>query len=227
MPIDRIVGVLEQIRAFGMDKSIWCVLMIHRVFLSYILHIIIVRGFTMEMWLYHTERLWWRSLSMQHDQACIYRQFADAEMCRYYDEPPCTLAEAQDIITHYAGASATANYSRYAMISAITGEFVGTCGYHFLNRTHGSVEIGYDIWKDFWRQGYAREMMPTLMGICFAIPEVTLVYAVILPDNAASLHTATRARMTEIPPPPRLADTPHVVMGITRETYLLNHKAIG
>jgi ribosomal-protein-alanine N-acetyltransferase len=197
--------------------------MIHDVMLSYILHILIVRGFTVDMWLYRTERLVWRTLSMKHDQASIYRQFADDEMCRYYDEPACTLAEAQDIIAHYANATPTSNYTRFVLMSATTSAFVGTCGYHYLNRAQGSVEIGYDIWKDYWRQGYAREMMPTLLDICFAIPEVTLVYAVILPDNAASLHTAARAGMTEIPPPLRLADTPHVVMGITRDKYLLHN----
>jgi ribosomal-protein-alanine N-acetyltransferase len=180
----------------------------------------------MEMWLYRTERLGWRALSMQHDQACIYRQFADAEMCRYYDEPACTLAEAQDIISHYANATPASNYARFALISTTTGEFVGTCGYHFLTREQGSVEIGYDIWRDFWRQGYAREMVPQLLRICFAIPQVELVYAVILSDNIASIQTVAGAGFIAITPPSRLADTPHIVMGITRETYLLHHKAI-
>lgn len=171
------------------------------------------------MWLHDTQRLKWRTLSMRDDQAFIYRQFADPDMCRFYDEPPCTLAEAQDIITHYAHASHVANFARFALISAVTGTFVGTCGYHFLNRDQGSVEIGYDIWKEFWRQGYARELLPQLLDICFALPEVQLVYAVILPENTASIRTAAGAGFTAIAPPPRLAGTPHAVMGITRTTY--------
>lgn len=226
MPIYWVVSMLEQIWAFGVDKSIWRPLMIHGVMLSYILRILIVRGIAMDGWLYRTERLWWRALSMQHDQACIYRQFADDDMCRYYDEAACTLAEAQDIITHYAAATLTSNYARFALISATTSAFVGTCGYHYLDRAQGSVEIGYDIWKDYWRQGYAREMMPTLLDICFAMPEITLVYAVILPENIASLNTAACVGLTQIAPPTRLADTPHVVMGITRDTYLLHHQPI-
>lgn len=180
----------------------------------------------MDVWSCRTQRLVWRTLSMHHDQASIYRQFSDIDMCRYFDEPPCTLAEAQDIIAHYAQATPASNFTRFALLSAMTGAFVGTCGYHFLNRDEGSVEIGYDIWKEYWRQGYAGEMLPKLLDICFAISEITLVYAVILPENTASINTVASAGFTPIVPPPRLADTPNVVLGMTRATYLFNYKAI-
>lgn len=170
-------------------------------------------------WLYRTARLKWRQLSIKYDQAFIYRQFADADMCRYYDEPPCTLAEAQDIITHYAQATINAPFARYALITETTEELVGTCGYHYLNREQGSVEIGYDIWKSFWQQGYAREMLPQLLAVCFKIPQVNLVYAVILPENTASLKVAAGAGLKHITPPTRIADTPHCVVGISREYY--------
>jgi [ribosomal protein S5]-alanine N-acetyltransferase len=181
----------------------------------------------MAEWLYHTPRLNWRALSMQHDQATIYRQFADPDMCRYYDEPPCTLAEAQDIITHYASAPQSAGYRRYVLMHHDTGAFVGTCGYHFLNRDHRSVEIGYDIWKQYWRRGYAREMLPQLLSICFAIAEINLVYAVILPDNRASISVVNAAGFAQITPPPRIADTPYAVYGITRETFYSTTRSPG
>ncbi len=181
----------------------------------------------MPEWLYHTARLNWRVLSMPLDQAAIYRQFSDAEMCRYFDEPPCTLAEAQDIITHYALAPDSARYRRFALIHRLTGAFVGTCGYHFLNREQQSVEIGYDIWKDYWRQGYAREMLPQLLGICFAIPDINLVYAVILPDNVASIGVVVSAGFRQIDPPPRLADTSYVVYGISRLEYHSTTRSAG
>jgi [ribosomal protein S5]-alanine N-acetyltransferase len=192
----------------------------------YTVSAILYEDLGMDVWCCRTQRLVWRTLSMSHDQASIYRQFSDIDMCRYFDEPPCTLAEAQDIITHYAKATPTSNFARFVLLSAMTGEFVGTCGYHFLNRHEGSVEIGYDIWKEYWRQGYAREMLPKLLDICFAMPEITLVYAVILPGNTASINTATSAGFTPIVPPPRLSDTADVVLGMNRATYLLNYKAI-
>ena len=173
----------------------------------------------MSDWLFQTSRLNWRSLSMYHDQAAIYRQFSDLEMCRFFDEPPCTLAEAQDIISHYAFAPTTAGYRRYALLHNQTGEFIGTCGYHFLNHDHQSVEIGYDIWKAHWRKGYAREVLPRLLEICFAMTSIQLVYAVIFPDNLASIGTVVSAGFGLIAPPPRLNDTTSVVYGMTRQAF--------
>jgi ribosomal-protein-alanine N-acetyltransferase len=66
------------------------------------------------------------------------------------------MAEAADIITHYADMRQQ-RYLRYATFTHDTGEFVGTCGYHFYDVIAQQVEIGYDVWKAYWRQGYASE----------------------------------------------------------------------
>jgi len=167
-----------------------------------------------------TSRTFWRTLSMHTDIAAIYRQFSDPDMCVYYDEPPCTLAETQDIITHYTTHAESAGYRRYGVCHATSGEFIGTCGYHFLNRNEGSVEIGYDVWKEFWQQGYASEMLTPLLQICFAVTEVTLVYAVIDPRNRASIAVVRRAGFVQIPPVPRIVGTQLAVYGLYRRQFI-------
>ena len=157
---------------------------------------------------------------MHTDIPVVYRQFANPEMCTFYDEPPCTLAEAQDIITHYTSHAEHAGYRRYVVCDVHTGAFIGTCGYHYLNRSDGSVEIGYDVWKDYWNQGYASEMIEPLLSHCFAIPEVTLVYAVIDPRNHASIAVVRRAGFEQILPVPRIAHTQLNVYGIHRGDFI-------
>ncbi|MFM7679245.1 MAG: GNAT family N-acetyltransferase, partial [Roseiflexaceae bacterium] len=76
-----------------------------------------------------TARLHWRPLQVS-DAAAIYRQFSDPEMCRYFTEPPCSYSDAQDIISHYR--TSAGRYMRWALYDAISGQFVGTCGYHCL-----------------------------------------------------------------------------------------------
>lgn len=145
---------------------------------------------------YHTARLSWRPLQLS-DTAAIYRQFSDADMCRYFSEPPCTYAEAQDIITHYR--KQTGRAMRWALINAETQQFVGTCGFHYLDTIQRQVEIGYDIWKDYWGQAYMREVLPALMSICGDALPVDIIYALIDRDNRASLAVATRAGFMEAP----------------------------
>ena len=129
-------------------------------------------------------RLIWRGLQTG-DVDVIYRQFSDPDMCAYFSDPPCSMDEAADIITHYADMRQP-RYLRYATFSSDTMEFIGTCGYHFYNVAAKQVEIGYDVWKGRWRHGYATEMLTALLPLCATHLGVNTIYAIIGHDNLAS-----------------------------------------
>ena len=129
-------------------------------------------------------RLHWRGLH-DRDVDVIYRQFSDPDMCAYFSDPPCSMAEAVDIIHHYADMRQP-RYLRYATFTHDTGEFIGTCGYHFYNAAAKQVEIGYDVWKSHWRHGYASEMLTELLPLCIQNLGVTTIYAMIGHHNLAS-----------------------------------------
>lgn len=132
------------------------------------------------------------------DIGAIYRQFADPEMCRFFSDPPCSLAEARGILVHYQ--QPAVRFVRYALFAHQSQQFIGTCGYHFYDATRRQVEIGYDIWRDYWRQGYAREVLPALLTVCFHGLDVDTVYAFIHRDNAASQAVVRRAGFVHSPP---------------------------
>lgn len=121
----------------------------------------------------------------------VYRQFSDPDMCRYFSDPPCDLAEAKEIIEHYKNPEGK-GYLRYGLFDKESDAFIGTCGYHYLDRDKKQVEIGYDIWKDYWRQGYATEILPILIQVCFDKLEVECIYALIEPNNEASIATVRK-----------------------------------
>lgn len=137
-----------------------------------------------------TQRLFGRRFEAR-DIGAVYRQFADPEMCRYYSDPPCTLAEARGILVHYQQSSV--RFLRYALFAHQSQQFIGTCGYHFYDASRRQVEIGYDIWRAYWRQGYAREVLPAILDICFTALEVDSVYAFIHRDNVASQAIVRKA----------------------------------
>lgn len=131
-----------------------------------------------------SSRLSWRGLH-DSDVDVIYRQFSDPDMCAYFSDPACSMAEATDIIHHYADMRQP-RYLRYATFTHDTGEFIGTCGYHFYDAAAKHVEIGYDVWKSHWRRGYATEMLTELLPLCIQNLAVTTIYAVIDHHNLAS-----------------------------------------
>ena len=139
----------------------------------------------------HSPRLIYRVLTMADHQS-IFDQFSDADMCHFYSEPPCTWQEAADIITHYGSPSTSKRYARWGIFLATTGEFIGTCGYHFFDVASARVEIGYDIWKGHWGNGYATESVGSLIAYLWDALPVHTIYALIFPDNAASLAVAHR-----------------------------------
>jgi ribosomal-protein-alanine N-acetyltransferase len=115
----------------------------------------------------------------------VYRQFSDPDMCRYFSEPPCTIAEAKQIISHYRYKDGDAQL-RLCITDKVTGHFIGTCGFHFWDKANRRVEIGYDIWKEYWRLGYAKEAVAPLISLCFGKLAVECVCAFTHTENTAS-----------------------------------------
>ncbi|MEK3699052.1 GNAT family N-acetyltransferase [Paenibacillus sp. FSL R10-2199] len=134
---------------------------------------------------FKTERLHFRLLKVE-DIEVVYRQFSDPEMCKLFSEPPCSYEEALEIIEHYANPEGKGHH-RYGMFDIETDAFIGTCGYHYWDRELKQVEIGYDIWKEYWRQGYMSEALPVLIKLCFEHLNVDCIYILTHPHNAASI----------------------------------------
>lgn len=139
-----------------------------------------------------------RSFSL-NDIDVIFRQFSDPDMCRYFSEPPCNMEEAKGIIEHYQNSEGK-GYLRYGMFEKATGAFIGTCGYHYWDKERNQVEIGYDIWKEYWRQGYMSEALPVLIDICIEQLSVNCIYIFAHPQNEASIAAVRKFGFKECEP---------------------------
>lgn len=125
------------------------------------------------------------------DLDVIYRQFSVPDMCRYFSDPPCNMEEAKKIIEHYYNLEEKI-HMRYILLDKNTDAFIGTCGYHYYDSVRKQVEIGYDIWKDYWKQGYITEALPPLLNVCFEYLDVDCVYILCHPENKASIKSASK-----------------------------------
>lgn len=145
-----------------------------------------------------TERMKLRYLN-SNDIDVIYRQFSDTDMCKYFSESPCDMEEAKGIIEHYQKPEGK-NELRYGMFHKQTGDFIGSCGYHYFDKDRKQVEIGYDIWKEYWRKGYASEVLPILINICYEYLGVDCIYILVHPQNKASIKTGRKFGFKECEP---------------------------
>ncbi|RUT48210.1 N-acetyltransferase [Paenibacillus anaericanus] len=162
---------------------------------------------------FETKRMKFRLLHI-NDIEAIYRQFSDPEMCNYFSEPPCDWEEAKGIIEHYKYPDGKDNL-RYGMFDKETDAFIGTCGYHYWDQKLSQVEIGYDIWKDYWKQGYVSEALPELINICYEHLGVDCIYILTHPHNYASMASVSKLGFN-VCEPCRNTDEEQVCMKLMR-----------
>ncbi len=165
-----------------------------------------------------TERMKFRLLDIK-DTEVVFRQFSDPDMCKYFSDPPCDMEEAKGIIEHYQNPEGK-GHLRYGMFDENTDQFIGTCGYHYLDNELKQVEIGYDIWKDYWRQGYISEALPPLINICFNYLGADCVYILTHPQNKASIASAGKFGFSEGEPCREIDAEPQICMKLMRTEWV-------
>jgi len=163
---------------------------------------------------FETKRMKFRLLN-ESDIDAIYRQFSDLDMCKYFDDPPCNLEEAKGIIEHYQNPEEK-DHLRYGMFDKNTDTFIGTCGYHYWDNELKQVEIGYDIWKDYWKQGYISEALPVLINICFQHLGADCIYILVHPQNKASIASVRKFGFKECEPCRESGVESEICMKLTR-----------
>lgn len=162
-----------------------------------------------------SNRLEFRPLNLEQLEN-IYRQFSDGDMCRYFSDPPCSVDEAKEIIEHYSHADSN-SYFRVSMFDKSSGAFVGTIGYHYLDLKKKQVEIGYDVWKSFWGKGYASEAMEMLLEDCFNELDIDLIYALVHPENTASIRLLKKYHFHECEPCRHFEEHPQICLKLYKE----------
>lgn len=132
----------------------------------------------------YTKRLRIRAIE-RRDFDVLYQQYSDQDMCRYLGDPPCTESEVWSLLDQFLKQEETAQM-RWVMEDKINNQFIGTFGFHHFDPLNGRVEIGYDVWKDYWQQGFMKEALPQLLDICFNELRVSVVFAMTHSDNRGS-----------------------------------------
>lgn len=128
----------------------------------------------------------------QKDREFIVKQFSDDDVNEFlYDAEPITeLSEADELIAFYMEPEPKNQYRFILTLS--DGTKIGTCGFHCINREKKTAEMGYDLQKAYWGQGYMSEAIEAIL--LFAKQELKLqeIHAHIFPENKRSVVVVTR-----------------------------------
>ncbi len=139
-----------------------------------------------------TARLLLRPLAAG-DLEFIFQHFSDPEVGRYLldEDPLTTRKEAQAIVDFYVSPGPK-TYNRWVIVRKLDLQAVGTCGFHRWNKAHCRAEIGYDLARPAWRQGFMTEALTAVLEYGFTQMQLHRIEALVHPENAASIRLLER-----------------------------------
>ncbi len=80
----------------------------------------------------------------------------------------------------------------------LKGQMIGAIGFHAKPDFRGRLEVGYEIFPEFRRQGFALEAVTALFDWAKLEPGVTTFVASVSPNNTASLELIAKLGFVQI-----------------------------
>ncbi|MEH7107476.1 GNAT family N-acetyltransferase [Bacillus sp. JJ1764] len=144
----------------------------------------------------NTERLFLRKMKTS-DAASLYKIWSDPEVTKYMNINSFTdKSQAKDMIDLLDKLSQENKAVRYSIIEKKTNKIIGSCGYNSLDFINSKVEIGYDISKSYWGNGYAPEAILSLVDYAFNSLNINRIEAKVEPENINSIKVLQKLNFT-------------------------------
>ncbi|MGV2620674.1 UNVERIFIED_CONTAM: GNAT family N-acetyltransferase [Halobacillus marinus] len=135
---------------------------------------------------WYTERLHLRPCK-EADAPYLFAVWSDPEVAEFMNiEPFSSRDQAVRMIAFMNALAEKGEAIRYSLETKNAGRIIGSCGYNAVNNSAGTVEIGYEIAKAYWRQGYGTEVVSTLVDHAFHRWGMEQVEAKVHPQNEPS-----------------------------------------
>ena len=139
-----------------------------------------------------TERLTLRP-PRRGDEDALFALHSDAEVMRYFSEPPWTDPErATRQVDDDAAAFERGDFFRFTIVLNETQRMIGNCTLFALHRQNRRAEIGYALQRAHWGKGYMGEALGALLAHAFHDLDLNRLEADIDPRNAASASLLER-----------------------------------
>ncbi|MBP2001683.1 ribosomal-protein-alanine N-acetyltransferase [Paenibacillus shirakamiensis] len=135
----------------------------------------------------------------QEDAHTLFAYWSDPEVIRYMNIPQFTsIRETWDMLDLLNGLAETEDTMRWGIELKQTKTIIGTCGFNtwqLLGAYRG--EIGYDLGRPYWRQGYMHEALSLILNYGFDVMSLNRIEALVIPGNTSSLRSLRRLGFRE------------------------------
>lgn len=113
-----------------------------------------------------TKRLLLRAITVEDRQA-VFGNFSDPDVANWFFDKPLTMLEQTDeIIRMFLDDAETGKGCTWAILLKEDLHFLGTCSYSNVEPGF-QAEIGFDLAKEYWGQGYMMEALSAILDYGF------------------------------------------------------------
>ncbi|MPN03269.1 IS1595 family transposase ISSpgl1 [bioreactor metagenome] len=146
---------------------------------------------------FETERLILKEVSLK-SSVDMFEIFSDEETLKYYDVEPVTeVEEVKGLIEVLQNRFKNKKGIRWGLYLKDSGKLIGTCGYHDVNREALRGEIGYELSREFWGNGYMKEALEAILNYGFNNMGLNRIQALAEPENEKSIGILKRVGFKE------------------------------
>ena len=133
-----------------------------------------------------TERLICREITAE-DAAVLHQYWSDPIVMEYLSLAPFKrMEETLEMISLVTHMPETGEGFRWAITRRQDGKLLGTCGFHNGKPEHYRFEMGYELGKEYWRQGIMTEALRKILTYGFSNMKLNRVEAFVNHGNIRS-----------------------------------------
>ncbi len=143
-----------------------------------------------------TERLTLKKIQ-ENDAAGLFAVWSDPDVTRFMNIPAFTGEDqAKEMITILAALAKENKALRYTIRMKDSGQIIGSCGYNVLDFDNQRTELGYELAKGHWGNGYASEAIRELSRYAFTELGLHRIEAKVEPENDNSIRLLQKLGFT-------------------------------
>ena len=134
-----------------------------------------------------TERLVLREL-LPSDAPDVFVFRSDAEVQKYNSAPMVDVTEAAGLIDYLRNAYAEGRGIQWGLTRREENKVLGLFGFNYWDRYHNRADVGYDLARAHWGNGYAREALTAIVRWGFEHLHLHRIEAETIADNHESVR---------------------------------------
>lgn len=144
----------------------------------------------------YTKRLYLRKMKMA-DSLILFKIWSDPDVTKFMNIVNFTHEEqAKEMIELFDQLAENHRAIRFSIIEKESNEIIGSCGFNSFDVEGATAEIGYDLAKAHWGNGYAPECISALIDYAFTTLSISKIEAKIEPGNRNSIKVVEKLNFT-------------------------------